>query len=129
MKKLNKDQELQLIFKLENVSHSEYPGIWYELNLGRWPSVLGEIPEGISTTGGDLSDFMKMVEDLAGKKACLRYANKKSGMSDQEFDDWWDSYILRDRKMKDKDIGVYRLLNILFFFMGAITYLLISNLI
>lgn len=95
MYKLENDPWWQLLLKLDKVPKSEYPRIWNELNDWKWPEELGEFPgkedfeKGVySPVVGDLLVHIKLA---VGEKACLRYAHKQRGSTDQMFDDWWDS--------------------------------------
>ena len=88
---------------LNSIPRSEMPRIYYNLNRHNWPEELGEIPEGY----GDISKpipwkeryFMDMFDVMCGRKAVLRYAHIKDyGVTDQQFEDWWDSNNTVSRK-------------------------------
>ena len=80
---------------LEQVPRAQWPRLWYELNLGRWPEELGEAPRGYDsreTVHPHVRYYMVSIDQACGRKACLRYAHKVDyGVTDQQFDDWWDS--------------------------------------
>ena len=92
---LTVEDVLHLGAKLEQVPMAQWPRLWYELNYGRWPEELGDKPSGYDdaeTVHSVVRFYMSDIEHSCGLKACLRYAHKvDDGVTDQQFDDWWDS--------------------------------------
>lgn len=79
-----------LIDRLLTAPKALWPEIWWDIVQSRWPNALGEEPS------NDWKDYRKqiiaLIENTVGGKACDRYMNVHHGrMTDQMFDDLWDS--------------------------------------
>lgn len=74
--------------QLEKQPKSEWPKIWWSLYDGIWLDELGVQEE----LAEDSNYVIQRIVDRIGLKACMRYLNTEfNGMTDQMFDDMWDS--------------------------------------
>lgn len=81
------DEYLQ---RLQELPRSELPKIWWSLFEDKWPEELGEKPAWVGYE--DRMNLARWIQDRIGVKACYRYMNTEfNGMTDQMFDDYWDS--------------------------------------
>ncbi len=89
------EELLRLDERLERVPRAQWPRLWNALRIHQWPAELGEAPNGYDdaeTVHPVVRYYLEEIELRCGRKACLRYAHKVDfGVTDQEFDDWWDS--------------------------------------
>ena len=92
---LTVDDILRLNAKLKEVPMEQWPRLWLDLNDRIWPKELGEAPSGYDTeerVHPVVRFYLDTIKLRCGIKACLRYAHKVDfGVTDQQFDDWWDS--------------------------------------
>lgn len=85
--------------KVRRLSYTDLPAVWWATMENRWPEHLGEIPENL--TNADLRTIQEIAIDTIGVKACYRYMNVHHGfMTDQMFNDWWDSFESRKYKFQ-----------------------------
>ena len=76
--------------KVHRLPYTELPAVWWATMECRWPEQLGEAPENL--TEADLGTIRETALRRIGDKACYRYMNVHHGfMTDQLFEDWWES--------------------------------------
>ena len=76
--------------RLEELPLSELPKIFWSLLEDKWPEELGEKPAWVGDE--ERTILARWIQDRIGVKACYRYmCTAFNGMTDQMFDDYWDS--------------------------------------
>ena len=75
---------------LFHVPKKEWPKVFWEVSHDRWPEEFGDRPQWVGAEECDA--IARMIQSSIGVKACMRYLNTEfGGMTDQMFDDMWDS--------------------------------------
>ena len=91
---------LQQIKQLNAVPRGIYPEIYDRLNSWEWHPALGEAPEGWDGMTWQekrpyIQEWMGHIKSKCSEKELLRYHHIHNlNRSEQQFDDWWDSYVL-----------------------------------
>lgn len=141
MSKETEKKIFEILDQLENLPRGVLIKIGYHLNKYEWIEELPGKPENWEAMNFEekhkiVSCIRSNISVNVGEKALLRYAHKrKYGISDQEFDDWWDSghcglteekyeelrnSYERRHNRRDKQAFVYPVNSaLLFFFLGA----------
>lgn len=88
---------------LDKVPVSLWAEVWCSLSRLEWHEALGEKPVGWDDciTVKDMKEIrcaaadpiIQWIEFEIGTKGCLRHMKMTDGMTDQQFEDWWDSQI------------------------------------
>lgn len=101
-----KDEKQKAIFtaceELKDIPYSTLAGIANALNVWEWPDELPGRPEGWDEMSDDekydwINPILKMIKIIIGEKAIARYhATVENGMTDREFEDRWDSRLLKE---------------------------------
>ena len=88
--KTEEDRTGALYEILIHVPKKEWPKVFWEVSHERWPEELGDRPQWVGAEECD--SIARMIQSSIGVKACMRYLNTEfGGMTDQMFDDMWDS--------------------------------------
>lgn len=87
-KEISDERKVELLEALERLPKSLWPKIFWDFP-DRWPEELGDKPEDFYEAHYFICE---RIEDRIGSKALMRYYNVSSGnMTDQMFDDFWES--------------------------------------
>lgn len=88
-KEISDERKIELLETIYGVPKSIWPKIYWDLCPNNWPKELGEKPENSAEESHYLAEeILKRI----GEKSVMRYLNVSSGnMTDQLFDDFWDS--------------------------------------
>lgn len=104
---------------LRKIDIKRLPRISYELRIGKWPVELGEAPIGweemeYSQKHEIFLPLRAYAQLTCGEKAIERYQQTKDGMTDQMFDDYWDSrdWDARNAEGKHKRCDIWILDNL-----------------
>ena len=92
----------------DSIPMDELPRIWHELNRYEWAEELGEKPADFkenSTNCLEQRFFMQEIELKCGWKAISRYKHTAElGYTDQQFEDWWESFTSRQLKEEQQEL-------------------------
>lgn len=87
-KEISDERKVELLEALERLPKSLWPKIFWDFP-DHWPEELGDKPEDFYEAHYFIC---QRIEDWIGSKALMRYYNVSSGnMTDQMFDDYWES--------------------------------------
>lgn len=93
---ISDERKAELLETLERLPKSTWPKIFWDFP-DHWPEELGDKPEDFYEAHYFICE---RIEDRIGSKALMRYYNVSTGnMTDQMFDDYWES---SKEKLNDK---------------------------
>ena len=99
-----------VVSMLDGLPRSTLARIGHELSYRNWPDDLPGKPEGWdSMTADEKHGWIRPIKDYIdikiGRKAILRdYQMRLLGKTAEEFEDWWDSELLRRLEENDKKL-------------------------
>ena len=101
-----KDEKQKAVFtlceELSDIPYRTLAGIANSLNVWEWPPELLGKPEGWEKMSFEekrewIDPALETINIKVGQKAISRYsATVENGMTDKEFEDWWDSRFKKD---------------------------------
>ena len=101
---------LEITDQLDHMSSSDLLKINYHLGSGEWLDILPGKPEGWDhldemEKAKYMNEISSYISHHLGLKTVLRYRHKVGyGVSDTEFEDWWDSYSVRLLEEKGEEL-------------------------